>query len=81
MIALQVLPNNMLNRERLVKNAFIDIYFKDDGYLLKLHKHFVDTIISATDPVVFKDYKDRDINARPLNTPFLEGKKIMIYPY
>jgi len=51
-------PNNMKKMEKLVKKAFIDIYFDEDGYLLKLHKHFVTTIISATDsyhPVILTE--------------------------
>lgn len=27
--------------EDKVKNAFIDIYFKDEGYLIKLHNNFL----------------------------------------
>nr|QWO71463.1 RNA polymerase [Termitomyces sp. T99] len=42
-------PNNMLVLEKLVKEAFIEIYFKDEGYLNKLHKHFMEEILSATD--------------------------------
>ena len=44
-------PNNMLIMEKLVKEAFIDIYFKDQGYLTKLHTNFVKTIIDSTDPI------------------------------
>jgi hypothetical protein len=40
-------PNNMFTMAKLVKQAFIDIYFNDEGYLGKIHKHFVETIISA----------------------------------
>nr|QWO71467.1 RNA polymerase [Termitomyces sp. K1Aa] len=42
-------PNNMLLLEKMVKEAFIEIYFKDEGYLNKLHKHFREEILSATD--------------------------------
>nr|QWO71472.1 RNA polymerase [Termitomyces sp. T70a] len=42
-------PNNMLLLEKMVKEAFIEIYFKDEGYLNKLHKHFMEEILSATD--------------------------------
>jgi DNA-directed RNA polymerase len=45
-------PNNMLTLERLVKEAFIDIYFKNEGYLIKLHEFFLNNIISATDPII-----------------------------
>lgn len=48
----------MFKLEKFVKNAFINIYFNDEGYLLKLHKHFGDTIISATDPYIPKVIKD-----------------------
>jgi len=51
-------PNNMNKMERLVKSAFIDIYFTDEGYLLKLHKHLTQTIKSATEsysPMVLND--------------------------
>lgn len=45
-------PNNMFILEKYVKEAFIEIYFKDDGYLSKLHKHFKEEIISATDTFI-----------------------------
>jgi DNA-directed RNA polymerase len=35
-------PNYMFTMEKLVKEAFINIYFKDQGYLIKLHKLFFD---------------------------------------
>lgn len=35
-------PNNMFKLVKYVKQAFIEIYFKDDGYLSKLHKHFIE---------------------------------------
>jgi DNA-directed RNA polymerase len=41
--------NNMFTLERYVKEAFIEIYFKDEGYLIKLHRHFLEEILSATD--------------------------------
>ena len=63
-------PNNMLTMEKLVKEAFIDIYFKDEGYLLKLHKHFVESILSATDQIYTKDF---DTNTP--NTLDNEGNK------
>ena len=44
-------PNNLFTLERLVKEAFINIYFEDEGYLMKLHKHLVAEIKSATDPI------------------------------
>jgi DNA-dependent RNA polymerase len=50
-------PNNMFTLETLVKKAFIDIYFKDEGYLFKIHKYFVENIISATD-FYFEDVED-----------------------
>jgi DNA-directed RNA polymerase len=34
-------PNNMFLIEDKVKNAFIDIYFKDEAYLIKLHNNFL----------------------------------------
>jgi DNA-directed RNA polymerase len=37
-------PNNMGILENTVKKAFIDIYFKDEGYLLKAHKKFIQEI-------------------------------------
>ena len=43
--------NNMFTMEKLVKEAFIEIYFNEEGYLLKLHKHFTDNIKSATPSV------------------------------
>lgn len=49
-------PNNMLTKEKLVKETFIDIYFKDEGYLLKLHKHFVESILSETEQICTKDF-------------------------
>lgn len=61
-------PNNMFKLERLVKEAFIDIYLKDEGYLIKLYKHFVDTIISATDPIEPKDYNEPELLTGPLIT-------------
>jgi len=40
----------MLSLKRLVKEAFI--YFKNEGYLIKLHEFFLNNIISATDPII-----------------------------
>jgi DNA-directed RNA polymerase len=34
-------PNKIGILEKTVKKAFIDIYFKDEGYLLKTHKKFI----------------------------------------
>ena len=45
-------PNNMNILVTLVKTAFIDIYFTDEGYLLKIHKHFTQTIKSATESYI-----------------------------
>jgi len=41
----------MFKLEQLVKEAFINIYFENNSYLLKIHQHFVETIISATDQI------------------------------
>jgi len=60
-------PNTMFNLEKLVKNAFIEIYFKDEGYLLKLHKHLVKSIVSATDPIQIKYQNDKENIVVPLN--------------
>ena len=66
-------PNNMLTIEKLVKEAFINIYFKDEGYLLKLHKLFVDAIISVTDPYsddggdIYSEYNNQYENLKTLN--------------
>lgn len=35
--------------DRFVKEAFIEIYFNEVGYLNKLHNHFLEDILSATD--------------------------------
>ena len=53
--------------EKLVKEAFIEIYFNDEGYLLKLHKHFVENILSATDQIDTTDYMQLN------NSPLSEG--------
>ena len=45
-------PNNMINLKKLVKKAFIDIYFNKEGYLIKTHKYFIENIKSATDPLI-----------------------------
>ena len=37
-------PNKIGILEKTVKRAFIDIYFKDEGYLLKTHKNFIKEI-------------------------------------
>ena len=37
-------PNKIGILEKTVKKAFIDIYFKDEGYLLKTHKNFIKEI-------------------------------------
>ena len=47
----------MYTLEKLVKEAFINIYFKDEGYIYKLHKHIFDTIRCATDAIMFENYK------------------------
>ena len=60
-------PNNMLSMEKLVKEAFIEIYFNDEGYLLKLHIHFVENILSATDQIDTTDYMQLN------NSPLSEG--------
>ena len=39
-------PNNMEIMERNVKAAFIDIYFKDQSYIEKMHNHIIDQIKS-----------------------------------
>lgn len=47
----------MYTLEKLVKEAFINIYFKDEGYIYKLHKHIFDTIRCSTDAIMFENYK------------------------
>lgn len=42
-------PNNMLLLEKLVKEAFIEIYFKSEGYLLKVHRNFLKNILASRD--------------------------------
>ena len=37
-------PNNLLLLERRVKDAFIDIYFKEEGYLAKTHEYIINQI-------------------------------------
>lgn len=73
-------PNNLYTLEKLVKEAFINIYFKDEGYLLKLHKHFVDTIISASEPIDCINDIDKKVLPHPenLNNKDLEDKKIYV---
>jgi DNA-directed RNA polymerase len=44
-------PNNMFILDRFVKEAFIEIYFNEVGYLNKLHNHFLEDILSATDEI------------------------------
>jgi len=61
-------PNTMFKLEKLVKNAFIEIYFKDEGYLLKLHKHLVESILSATDPIKMVDLIKKENIYLPLKT-------------
>ena len=39
-------PNNMLKIEKLVKEAFIEIYFKDGNYLEKMHNNLMEQIQS-----------------------------------
>jgi DNA-directed RNA polymerase len=55
--------NNMFTLERLVKEAFIEIYFNNEGYLLKIHHQFVEDILSATDPFI-----DNIDNLTPINS-------------
>ena len=43
------LPNNMNILEILVKQAFIEIYFKDGNYLKTMHDHILKQIYSYTD--------------------------------
>ena len=49
-------PNNMLIMEKLVKESFIDIYFKDQGYLTKLHTNFVKYQRDTTSPNAIKKF-------------------------
>jgi hypothetical protein len=58
-------PNNMFTLEKLVKEVFIEIYFTDEGYLNKLHKHFISEIISATDILI----QDENSGIIPDNKP------------
>uniref|UniRef100_P33539 Probable DNA-directed RNA polymerase n=1 Tax=Agaricus bitorquis TaxID=5343 RepID=RPOP_AGABT len=73
--------NNMFKLEKLVKNAFINIYFNDEGYLLKLHKHFVDTIISATDPYLSNGNIENENDIKGLTTERLEYKPLLSSNY
>jgi len=57
-------PNNMFLLEDKVKKAFIDIYFKDDGYLQKMHNNIIEQIEATTgiiklDGKVYIDVKPR----------------------
>jgi hypothetical protein len=67
-------PNNMLTLETLVKKAFIDIYFKDEGYLFKIHKYFVENIISATDFY----FEDVEVACTEYNNPY-ENKNYIAF--
>ena len=46
------LPNNMNILEILVKQAFIEIYFKDGNYLKTMHDHILKQIYSYTDVMI-----------------------------
>lgn len=57
-------PNKMFLLEDKVKKAFIDIYFKDDGYLQKMHNNIIEQIEATTgiiklDGKVYIDVKPR----------------------
>ena len=69
--------------EKLVKEAFIDIYFKDQGYLTKLHTNFVKTIIDSTDPITLNkddepvfNMDSHNIDNDNLNNIFRSYKRI-----
>ena len=42
-------PNNMQSLERLVKDAFISIYFGTQGYMKKIHDHILDDLRTKFD--------------------------------
>jgi hypothetical protein len=47
--------NEMKILEKYVKEAFIEIYFKDGNYLEKMHNHLIDQIKSFHNPIIYKD--------------------------
>ena len=49
--------NNMGKIENYVKEAFIEIYFKDGNYLEKMHNHILEQIKAYTDNEVIEDNK------------------------
>lgn len=62
-------PNNMALLERKVKEAFIDIYFDEEGFLLKTHNRIISQIKDVHEIIIIKgkeyidmsSYKESDI--------------------
>jgi DNA-dependent RNA polymerase len=52
-------PNNMIHLEKIVKESFIEIYFKDGNYLETLHSHLMLQIKSAATDI-FKDENNNE---------------------
>jgi DNA-directed RNA polymerase len=53
-------PNKMGLLERNVKEAFIDIYFKDEGFLIKTHNRIITQIKEVHETIIIdgKEYID-----------------------
>ena len=47
--------NEMVLLETYVKEAFIEIYFKEGNYLEKMHNHLIDQIKSFKYPIIIKN--------------------------
>ena len=51
-------PNNIDKMVEIVKQAFILIYFKDKGYLIKFHEHILNELNEMeTYSIILKDNK------------------------
>ena len=63
-------PNKMELLELKVKEAFIDIYFKDEGYLVKTHNSIIDQIKFAYETYIKdgKEYIDINIVSSPADS-------------
>jgi DNA-directed RNA polymerase len=56
-------PNKMELLEKEVKEAFIDIYFKDEGFLIKTHNRIITQIKEVYDIIIIDDKEYLDMSS------------------
>ena len=65
-------PNNIELLEGKVKRAFIDIYFKDEGYLLKAHNKIIKQIKDSFEIIIENGKECIEIETTKNDTEYLE---------